>query len=218
MPSMAALERWQAETPDLGFMVPDYHRLQLEHFIWTQSRKLEGGIILEVGAEFKRPYLVNQRYLTLNCSDPSGPDWQNEVLRCVTKPDLFADVTGLPFNDASVDCLIATETMEHVTDPVAAVRECYRVLRPGGLALFTTPFLWPYHGSHGYADYWRFTADGWRLLCRDFASVRVFPTEFNEGSSIQAVRDEERMGNPDEVRMATGYLVRAEKATSAMDQ
>ena len=118
----------------------------------------------------------------------------------------------MPFPEKHFDFFIAAETMEHVAHPWQAMREVWRVLRPGGVALLTTPFMWPYHGSQRYADFWRFTADGWRLLCSDFATVRVFPTEFHPESQIQAVADIENMGKQDEVRVATGYLVKASKA------
>ena len=209
MRDLAALNKWCAETPGLGFMVQDYHRLQLEYFIWRQTCQLTAGSLLEVGAEVRRPYLEHLEYQTLNCKDPATVDWHSEINPSVQSPDIYGDIAALPFGPEKFDCLIATETLEHVTDPWAAVRECYRVLRPGGMALFTTPFMWPYHGGQFYPDYWRFTADGWRLLCKDFGSVRVYPTEFHPESSIAQVAKEENMGAPDDVRMATGYLVKA---------
>ena len=211
MRDLTELTRWRNETPGLNFMTADYHRLQLEHFIWTQTRKMAGGNVLEVGAEFRRPYLAHLECVTLNCMDPATVDWHNEIRPNVASPDIFGDIAALPFGDGQFDCLIAAETLEHVTDPWTALRECHRVLRPGGIALFTTPFMWPYHGNQGYPDYWRFTADGWRLLCKGFASVRVYPTEFNPTSPILEIAREENMGASDEVRMATGYLVKATK-------
>jgi SAM-dependent methyltransferase len=49
------------------------------------------------------------------------------------------DVTRLPFPDASVDRVIASEVLEHVPDDDAAFAEIARVLRPGGLAVVTVP-------------------------------------------------------------------------------
>ena len=48
----------------------------------------------------------------------------------------FAD--GL-FTAASTDAVVASHTIEHLTDPGAFIREAYRVLRPGGMLVLATP-------------------------------------------------------------------------------
>lgn len=45
----------------------------------------------------------------------------------------------LPYPDDSFDCVVCSDTIEHVDDDVAAVRELVRVLRPGGTLVLTTP-------------------------------------------------------------------------------
>lgn len=50
------------------------------------------------------------------------------------------DVTsGLPFPDASFECVIAGEIIEHVPDPDELLREIRRVLVPGGFLVISTP-------------------------------------------------------------------------------
>jgi ubiquinone/menaquinone biosynthesis C-methylase UbiE len=44
-----------------------------------------------------------------------------------------ADVTGLPYSDSSFDVVHAHQVLQHLSDPVAALREMRRVLRPGGV-------------------------------------------------------------------------------------
>jgi 2-polyprenyl-3-methyl-5-hydroxy-6-metoxy-1,4-benzoquinol methylase len=50
-----------------------------------------------------------------------------------------SDVARLPFADQSFDTVICCETIEHVLDPHAAIRELARVLAPGGRLFLTAP-------------------------------------------------------------------------------
>lgn len=49
------------------------------------------------------------------------------------------DAQNLPFADNSFDVVVSCETIEHVPDPWAALRETHRVTRPGGRLFLTTP-------------------------------------------------------------------------------
>ncbi len=51
------------------------------------------------------------------------------------------DLTGLTYVDASFDLVLTSETLEHVPDLEAALREIRRVLVPGGRHIFTIPQL-----------------------------------------------------------------------------
>jgi SAM-dependent methyltransferase len=52
-------------------------------------------------------------------------------------PDV--SVEDLPYPDGSFRLVIHSDTLEHVPDPMAALRECHRVLRAGGRMVFTAP-------------------------------------------------------------------------------
>jgi methionine biosynthesis protein MetW len=53
-----------------------------------------------------------------------------------------ADVEqGLPFDDSAFDVVHAGEVLEHLYDTKQFFSECRRVLKPGGMLLFTTPNL-----------------------------------------------------------------------------
>lgn len=50
------------------------------------------------------------------------------------------DVMNLSHADESVDLIVSNDVMEHIPDPSKALRECFRVLKPGGELLATIPF------------------------------------------------------------------------------
>jgi SAM-dependent methyltransferase len=52
---------------------------------------------------------------------------------------VLADVTRLPFGDATVDAVVSANLLEHVPDDAAALAEVARVLRPGGRAAIIVP-------------------------------------------------------------------------------
>src|SRR6202034_3743603 len=53
------------------------------------------------------------------------------------------DATSMPFPDASFDCVIASEVLEHIPHDQQAMNEITRVLRPGGIAAVTVPAWLP---------------------------------------------------------------------------
>lgn len=50
------------------------------------------------------------------------------------------DVMDLSFADGSFDLIVSNDVLEHIPDPGRALRECFRVLKPGGTVLATFPF------------------------------------------------------------------------------
>jgi len=90
------------------------------------------------------------------------------------QPDLVASVETLaPLADASVDVIFLHEVLEHVPSPQAAIDALWRVLRPGGVLVGSTPFLLGIHDAPG--DYYRFTIHGLRHLFRRFEPLRLLP-------------------------------------------
>lgn len=48
---------------------------------------------------------------------------------------------GIPFRDNEFSVVVATEVIEHIENPWFFVRELYRVIKPGGVAVISTPNL-----------------------------------------------------------------------------
>lgn len=46
---------------------------------------------------------------------------------------------GLPYEDASFDTVVAIEVFEHTRAPYDVIADVYRVLKPGGLLIFSVP-------------------------------------------------------------------------------
>lgn len=60
----------------------------------------------------------------------------------------LAQATHLPFKSESFDCVTAFDVIEHIKDDLKALKEIARVLKTGGIAIFTAPafmFLWDDH-------------------------------------------------------------------------
>ncbi|MDX2186558.1 MAG: class I SAM-dependent methyltransferase [Opitutaceae bacterium] len=55
------------------------------------------------------------------------------------KADLFGEATDLPFNDGTLDYVASSHVLEHVANPVAALREWTRVLRHQGIIYLVVP-------------------------------------------------------------------------------
>jgi SAM-dependent methyltransferase len=85
--------------------------------------------------------------------------------------DRIEDVHDLSFADESVGTVVSLETLEHVADPLRAVQEMHRVLKPGGLLAISSLMFFPIH-AHPW-DYWRFTPEGFELLLAPFESKLV---------------------------------------------
>lgn len=76
--------------------------------------------------------------------------------------DVVGDAHALPFGDGSFEQVVCTEVLEHLHTPQKAIDEMYRVLKPGGVLLLTTRFIFPLHDVPG--DYFRYTKYGLKHL------------------------------------------------------
>lgn len=132
---------------DLLCATPHYivERLKREQALrWCPALR---GRVLDVGCGFS-PY---RKFLT-NITSYTGIEAELRYL-----PDIVASSLALPLPDESVDAAVMTEVLEHLPEPLDALRELSRVLRPGGRIYVTVPMTWGLHYEPN--DYYRFT--GW---------------------------------------------------------
>ena len=132
---------------------------------WIEQalKKIPAGLILlDAGAgesQFKK-YCSHLKYIAQDFGEYTGSgnvglhtgSWDNSQL------DIKSDITNIPLEDQSVDAIMCTEVFEHIPDPIAAIKEFSRLLKPGGYLLITAPFaslthFAPYHFSSGLSRY-----------------------------------------------------------------
>jgi SAM-dependent methyltransferase len=93
--------------------------------------------------------------------------------------DVVQNLHSLGMGDNSIGTALLFDTIEHVREPWTAMRELHRCLKPGGLIVMTTVFLFPIHAYPD--DYWRFTASAMEVLLQDFdliVSGEAGPVDF----------------------------------------
>lgn len=149
---------------------------------WVALRAAElpaGTRVLDVGAG-SAPYRALFTHCAYRTQDlaPLRPD----QLRFggYGEIDYVSDATDIPAPDASFDCVLCTEMIEHHPQPVRVVNEFARLLAPGGRLLLTAPLgsgvhQEPHHYYGGFTPWWyqRFLSEA------GFEQIRV---EANQGS------------------------------------
>ena len=118
-------------------------RVKIFNFI-KSSLSLFSGKILDVGCG-KMPY---KKYILENSkvTEYIGLDIDNALIYDKKiKPDYTWDGTRMPFENNTFESAFGTEVLEHCPNPEIILKEIYRVLKPGGVFLFTVPFLWNLH-------------------------------------------------------------------------
>jgi SAM-dependent methyltransferase len=120
-------------------LVPDGQGELLEiganpYFITLLLRHFRQGYHLNLTNFFGRPAgEANQRVLFMGF-DGAEDDWQLKY------QSLNIEEWSFPFADGQMDIVVFCEVLEHMTnDPMHAMREIWRVLKPGGTLVLTTP-------------------------------------------------------------------------------
>jgi SAM-dependent methyltransferase len=145
--------------PALGHVF-EFNRTSRDRWIAREASNISfGSAVLDIGAG-SAPYRRFFKQCFYRTHDFGGLN--NEQLRGrkgYSNIDIISDINNIPVPTSSVDVVLCTEVIEHVPEPIAAVQEMGRLLRPGGLLLLSAPLRSglhqePYHFYGGYTPHW----------------------------------------------------------------
>lgn len=136
-----------------------------------------GSRILDAGAGEQR-YRPFCGHLIYRSQDFAGYDGAGDSRGlqtgawCQESLDIVCDITAIPEPDSSFDAILCTEVLEHLPDPLAALKEFSRLLKNGGTLILTAPFcslthFAPFHFFTGFNRYFYEThlpAHGFRIV------------------------------------------------------
>jgi SAM-dependent methyltransferase len=82
--------------------------------------------------------------------------------------DRVEDVTAITLPDGSAGTVLCIETFEHVFEVRRAFAEVFRILKPGGVFVITSPLNFRIHGYPD--DYWRMTPSCLRRMLEPYGA------------------------------------------------
>jgi ubiquinone/menaquinone biosynthesis C-methylase UbiE len=140
------------------------------HAIRSAAEKFLRGVTLDIGCGTKaKEQLVGdlvEKYVGLDHPDS---------LHDQSKVDIVASAYDIPGPEQQFDSILCTAVLEHLEEPEAALREAWRVLKPGGYAIYTIPFFWHLHEEP--RDFYRYSRYGIEHLFRKagFTELEIIP-------------------------------------------
>ena len=86
--------------------------------------------------------------------------------------DIISDITEIPEPDVSFDAIMCVEVFEHLPEPIKAIQEFARLLKPSGHLILTASFcslthFAPYHFYKGFNRYFyekHLLANGFKII------------------------------------------------------
>jgi SAM-dependent methyltransferase len=132
------------------------------------TKKLSGKNLERFGEEngTKLPTLV------IHSEFEHEPSFPNTVMlphRMYDTEKYFDDLQGVA--DESFDAILCSGLLEHMADPQRLLKECHRVLRPGGKLVMSISAVFSFH--RGPDNYFHFTPYGIRSLMQEWSNVDV---------------------------------------------
>ncbi len=118
----------------------ELHAYKLDRLRDLFERYIPGGRVVDVGCgrslftELEKPFPFR-----VYAGDLNFTSVYERAVRVPHQVWGVFDAAALPFQDGEFDALFAGEVIEHMADVPATLREWGRVLKPGGVAIITTP-------------------------------------------------------------------------------
>lgn len=129
-----------------------------------------GTRVLDVGAgpcRYRELFVHCEYFAHDFCQYAGTPDGLMTEQWRYGRIDFVSDITAIPAADASFDAILCTEVLEHVPEPIAALREMARLLTPGGRLFLSAPLGSGLHQQpHHY--YGGFTPHFYRRFLDEF--------------------------------------------------
>ncbi len=139
---------------------------QINRDLWIKQKlkNIKNGKILDAGAgecRYKK-FCSHLDYYSQDFCKYSGVGDKSALQTGkwnTAEVDIVSDVTKIPVDDYSFDVVLCTEVLEHISNPINAIKEFRRVLKVGGKLILTAPFaslthFSPYYFYSGFSVYW----------------------------------------------------------------
>jgi SAM-dependent methyltransferase len=101
------------------------------------TKYLENLHGIEIGASTQNSFGL-KRAINVDFSDEQGGLWQDKACAPAVV-NIVALGDDLPFKDGTLDYVLSSHVIEHFFDPVKALREWHRVIKPGGYIFIIAP-------------------------------------------------------------------------------
>lgn len=128
-----------------------------EEYFFSQAKTYLKGKLIDIGCGIK-PY---KEKLAPFIKEHVGVDHEG-TSHSKSEINLFGTAYNIPVENDQFDSAICTAVLEHLEEPEQAIRECYRVLKPSGIAIYSVPFIWHVHEAP--RDFYRYTCHGLQYL------------------------------------------------------
>ncbi len=128
-------------------------------WIEKQAKGLPAGtLVLDIGAGScpYRSFFAHCQYKTQDVALLKGEQLRHGAYGQI---DYVCDATAIPVDSGHFDAILCAEVLEHLPEPIKAVKEFSRILKPGGKLILTAPLgsgihQEPYHFYGGYTQFW----------------------------------------------------------------